>query len=70
VFGFGGADTMLAHERGDYDEAERQHQRALDIFKRLGDQADKACTYSQLGILGADRGGPVTVGQVAGARYR
>ena len=30
----------VAYLRGDYDEAARQHQRALDIFERLGN-ADK-----------------------------
>jgi tetratricopeptide (TPR) repeat protein len=30
---------ILAWARGEYDEAARQYQRALDIFERLGDQA-------------------------------
>ena len=45
---------ILAQLRGDYDEATRQYQRALDIFERLGDQAGMATTYSQLGILEAN----------------
>ena len=48
---------ILAQARGDYDEAVRQYQRALDTKERLGDQAGMATTYSQLGILEADRGG-------------
>ena len=48
---------MLAHDRGDYDEAARQYQRSLDINERLGDQAGLATSYSQLGILETDRGG-------------
>jgi tetratricopeptide (TPR) repeat protein len=47
----------LARARGDYDEAARQYQRALDTFERFGDQAGMATTYCQLGILEADRGG-------------
>ena len=49
---------MLAQARGDYDEAARQYQRSLDISERLGDQAGMATSYSQLGILEKDRGGP------------
>jgi tetratricopeptide (TPR) repeat protein len=41
----------LAQERGDYDEAARQHQRALDTFERLGDHAKAAASYHNLGIL-------------------
>ena len=44
---------ILAQDRGDYDEADRQYQRSLDIFERLGNQADMATSYSQLGILEA-----------------
>ena len=42
---------ILAQHRGDYDEAARQYQRALDIYERLGDQAGMATSYHQLGIL-------------------
>ncbi len=49
---------MIAQARGDYDEAARQYQRALDILERLGDQADAAPIYSQLGILEKDRSAP------------
>jgi tetratricopeptide (TPR) repeat protein len=48
---------ILAQDRGDYDEAARQYQRALDIAERLGNQAGMARTYSQMGILEAERGG-------------
>ena len=36
---------ILAQDRGDYDEAARQYQRALDIRERLGDQAGMASSY-------------------------
>ena len=52
---------VLAQASGDYDEAARQYQRALDINERLGDQADMATTYSQLGNLEIESGGPVTM---------
>jgi tetratricopeptide (TPR) repeat protein len=45
----------LAYSRGDYDEAARQYQRALDIRERLGDEAGMATTYHYLGILAHDR---------------
>ena len=51
----------IAQDRGDYDEATRQYQRAIDISERLGDQAGMATTCSQLGILEAERGGPEAV---------
>ena len=47
---------ILAQDRGDYDEADRQYQRALDIFERLGDQVGMANSYGQLGILAQARG--------------
>ena len=47
---------ILAQARGDYDEAERQYRRALDIFERLGDQASAATGYHNLGILAQRRG--------------
>ena len=50
---------ILAQDRGDYAEAARQYQRALDIDERLGDQAGMATSYSQFGSLVAERGGPV-----------
>lgn len=40
------------------DEAARQYQRSLDIEERLGNQADMAASYSQLGNLEKERGGP------------
>jgi len=47
---------ILAQNRGDYDEATRQYQRALDINERLGNQAGMARCYGQLGDLARDRG--------------
>ena len=47
---------IVAHGRGDYDEAARLYQRALDIFKRLGDQARMAASYHNLGMLAQNRG--------------
>ena len=47
---------LLAHDRGDYDEAGRQYQRALEIKERLGNQAGMANTYHQLGVLAQDHG--------------
>src|SRR5256884_1294362 len=48
---------MLAHDRGDYDEAARQYQRSLDMKERLGSRAAMAIGYHQLGMLAQDRGG-------------
>ncbi len=47
---------MLAQDRGDYDEAARQYQRALDINERIGDQPGVGGGYHQLGILAYLRG--------------
>ena len=47
---------MLAQLRGDYEEAARQYQRALDLDERLGDQAGMATGYHNLGILAQQRG--------------
>ena len=47
---------ILAQARGDYDEAARQYQRALDINERLGDKAGMADSYHQLGMLAQARG--------------
>ena len=47
---------ILAHNRGDYDEAARQYQRSLDINEWLGNQADMASGYHQLGNLAYLRG--------------
>ena len=46
----------LAFRRGDYDEAARQYQRALDISTRLRDQEGMASVYHNLGILASQRG--------------
>jgi tetratricopeptide (TPR) repeat protein len=42
--------------RGDYDEAARQYQRALEVFERIGDQAGMATSYHQLGMIAQERG--------------
>ena len=47
---------ILTQERGDYDEAIRHYQRALDISERLGDQAGMAASYHNLGVLAQERG--------------
>ena len=46
----------LAHARGDYDQAERQFKRSLDIKKRLGNQASMATSYHNLGVLARTAG--------------
>jgi len=45
-----------AQDRGDYDQAARHYQRALDIRERLGNQAGLADSYHNLGTLAQDRG--------------
>ena len=47
---------ILARVRGDYDEATRQYQRALDIFEQLDDQVGTASTYHGLGTIAQERG--------------
>jgi len=47
---------IVAHQRGDYAEAARHYQRALDTFERLGDQAAMATSYHNLGMIAQDRG--------------
>ena len=47
---------ILAQLRGDYDTAEPLYRQALEIFERLGDQADMASSYHQLGSLAQLRG--------------
>ena len=46
----------LARSRGDYDEAARQYQRALDIHERLGDQAGIADGHHGLGNIASLHG--------------
>jgi len=46
----------LARDRGDYYEAARHYQRALDISERLGHQAGVASCYYQIGNVGYLRG--------------
>jgi tetratricopeptide (TPR) repeat protein len=46
----------LARDRGEYVEAARQYQRALDIYERLGDQAGMAKGYYQTGNVAFLRG--------------
>jgi tetratricopeptide (TPR) repeat protein len=47
---------MIAEARGDYGEAERLYQRALDISEQLGNQANAAVGYLHLGNLAYQRG--------------
>jgi tetratricopeptide (TPR) repeat protein len=47
---------MLAQLRGDYADAERLYQEALDIKGQRGDQAGASKTYHQLGMLAQERG--------------
>ena len=47
---------MIAQDRGEYDEAARQYQRALDINEQLGNQVGLAGGYHQLGVLAHTRG--------------
>ena len=47
---------IVAQARGDYDEAARLYQRALDINEELGDSAGLAASYHQLGMLAQARG--------------
>ena len=46
----------FARDRGDYDEAERHYQRALEIFERLGDEAEMIWSHYQLGNIAYLRG--------------
>jgi hypothetical protein len=55
-----GSSASSPSTGGDYEEAARQYQRALDIFEQLGDQPGMATSYHQLGNLEADRNGPAT----------
>jgi tetratricopeptide (TPR) repeat protein len=47
---------VLTQSRGDYDEAARQYQRALNLEEPLGNQTGMAESYLQLGWLAQDRG--------------
>ncbi|MFC9356448.1 tetratricopeptide repeat protein [Rhodococcus sp. NPDC057014] len=47
---------ILAQDRGDYGEADRQYARSLAIFEELGDRAGMARGYHQLGRIAQDRG--------------
>jgi len=47
---------LLAQERGDYDQADRQYRRALDVNERLGNRAGVADNYHQLGNVALLRG--------------
>ncbi len=48
----------LAHERGDYAEAERLYRGSLTIFEELGNRAGMAGSRSALGRLAATAGQP------------
>jgi len=45
----------LAHDRGDYGEAERRIHQSLQIYERLGSQAEIALSWSNLGTLAMER---------------
>ena len=47
---------LLAHHRGDYDEAARLYQRSLEINEQSGNQADIAANYHQFGMLAEHQG--------------
>ena len=47
---------ILAQDQGDYQEARRQYQRALEIDEALGNQAGMASSYHQLGMLAQHQG--------------
>ena len=47
---------ILAQEQGDYEEAGREYQRALEILKEVGDRAGMASSYHQLGMLAQEQG--------------
>jgi tetratricopeptide (TPR) repeat protein len=47
---------LVAHRRGDYNQATHYYQRSLDISEQLDDQASMALNYHRLGILAQDRG--------------
>ena len=44
-----------AQERGDFDGAEAQYRKALEIFERLGLERDAASVYHQLGMVAQNR---------------
>jgi tetratricopeptide (TPR) repeat protein len=46
----------LAQNRGDYAEAEREYQRALDINERIGDEAGISSSHHNLGVIANLRG--------------
>ncbi|MFC3817190.1 toll/interleukin-1 receptor domain-containing protein [Planomonospora venezuelensis] len=47
---------MIAENRGDYDRALEWYRKALDIDEELGDRANLATGYGQLGALYAETG--------------
>jgi tetratricopeptide (TPR) repeat protein len=47
---------LLAHNRGDYDEAARLYQRSLEINEQAGNEADIAGNLHQLGMLAENQG--------------
>ena len=46
----------LAQNRGDYAEAEREYQRALDINERIGNEAGISSSHHNLGVIANLRG--------------
>ena len=47
---------MIAHGRGDYDQAEQRYHASLTIKEEIGDRAGAAKTTSQLGVLLTNQG--------------
>ena len=49
---------VMAQLRKDYDTAEREYRRALEIFEKLGNRAEMASSISQLGVLRTQQNRP------------
>jgi tetratricopeptide (TPR) repeat protein len=47
---------IVAQDRGDYDQAAGQYERALEINEQLGNQEGMAAAYYHLGVLAQHRG--------------
>jgi uncharacterized protein HemY len=47
---------IVAHRRGDYNQALAWYRQSLAIKEALGDRAGMASSYHQLGIVAQDRG--------------
>ena len=61
LFRWGEAQSLgnlgnIAHERGDYDEAERLHRESLSISLEIGDRPFEALSLGNLGLIAHERG--------------